>query len=97
MNAGLWTLIAAACIATFAYPEDPRALGVWTRLWLSSLPWLLACSGLATFSHAAYLDADSELLRALLYMSMVLTVGFLNPFGWAVFSRLLGLGGAACS
>jgi hypothetical protein len=28
----------------------------------------------------------------LLYGSLVLTVGFLSPFGWAVFERLLGLG-----
>lgn len=93
INSSLWTLIAAACIGAFAYPEDPEGMKRWSLAWLSSLPFLIGFSGLATLSHPAYLDADSEFLRLLLYVSMVLTVGFASPFGWAIFTRLLGLSG----
>lgn len=93
VNAGLWTFVAAACIATLVYPEDPESMQGWGLIWFVSLPFIPALSGLASLSYPAYLDADSELLRFALYLSMVVTVGLLNPFGWAVVSRLLSLSG----
>ncbi|MDJ0847184.1 MAG: hypothetical protein QNK04_02270 [Myxococcota bacterium] len=94
VNACLWTLVAAGCIAMLAYPDDPEALSGWALLWLVSLPFIAVGSAFAALSHSAYLDADSELLRFVLHLSLVLTVGLLNPFGWAVVTRLLGLGSA---
>jgi hypothetical protein len=95
VNASLWTLILAACIATYAYPDDPESMEAWGLTWIFSLPFVLAVAGISALSYPAYLDADSELLRFLLYLSMVLAAGFTSPLGWAVLSRVVALGRAA--